>query len=116
MYKPWTFAFNGHWQAILFPLVENIFKLIRKINLQREEIILSDGGTILLEWGECDSKKQRLQTIDLQADGDTEQVRTNPLVIIVPGLTGDSSNLYMTSLIVEAHKHNYDTVIVNYRC
>jgi predicted alpha/beta-fold hydrolase len=79
----------------------------RKINLLREEITLSDGGKILLEWGECPNGK----TITKE----NEQERVNPLIIIVPGLTGGSATLYMTSLVLEAYKNNCDVVVVNYR-
>jgi predicted alpha/beta-fold hydrolase len=37
-------------------------------------------------------------------------------MIIVPGLTGNSSNLYITSVIVECEKEGYDAVVINYRC
>ena len=48
--------------------------------------------------------------------GASISVRKNPLVIIVPGLQGDSTSLYITSLVQEAHIYNFDAVIVNYRC
>lgn len=44
------------------------------------------------------------------------EIRKNALVVIVPGLTGNSSNLYMASVVRECQNQGYDAVIVNYRC
>jgi len=77
-------------------------------------LTLSDGGTILLDWFinpnvETDGKS----TSDVN---DIQFVRKNPLVVIIPGLTGSSANLYCISTVKEAQKNGYDAVIVNYRC
>ncbi len=65
---------------------------------------LHDGGTCLLDW-----------YFNKQVNGDKAS-RVNPLMVIVPGLTGNSTNLYITSVIVECEKQGYDAVVINYRC
>jgi predicted alpha/beta-fold hydrolase len=40
---------------------------------------------------------------------------SNPLVLIVPGLTGDSTKLYMISTIKAAMEQEYDAIVINYR-
>lgn len=35
--------------------------------------------------------------------------------MLVPGLTGNNSVAYITSLVTGAHKMNYDVVVVNHR-
>ena len=57
---------------------------------------LSDGGQILLEWITSP------QGADQVKDLDDIYARRNPLVIVVPGLTGEMSALYISSNAVEA--------------
>ena len=70
--------------------------------------MLSDDGQILIEWIVCNSTKENYELEEIYK-------RKNPLLVVVPGLTGDITALYMHSTIIEARKHNYDVVIVNYR-
>mmetsp|Transcript_6579 Transcript_6579/g.5873 ORF Transcript_6579/g.5873 Transcript_6579/m.5873 type:complete len:119 (+) Transcript_6579:237-593(+) len=107
-YKPWTFAINGHWQAILFPLIEIGCNLFRKIPYIREDLILSDGGTVILEWADNPSLPNKKLL-------NQDSPRDYPLAIVLPGLTGGSIALYVTSTATEAWKHNYDVVVINYR-
>jgi predicted alpha/beta-fold hydrolase len=37
-------------------------------------------------------------------------------MIIIPGLTGNGLNLYVTSTVEECSRHGYDAVVINYRC
>lgn len=55
--------------------------MIRSFKAQKEVFVLSDKGQILLEWIVCDTNKE---------DCDLEEIysRKNPLLIVVPGLTG----------------------------
>eukprot|EP00347_Sterkiella_histriomuscorum_P004112 403361706 len=171
-YRPWTFAFNAHWQAFLFPAVEMAHQYLNKQKLKNEVFTLSDGGCIMLDWylnpavptpdlsspsfkkthesqqprahttmgylaqrdswmtqstamtssnsgfKSQSSKNLSFQMYDQQDDQqiDEQYIRVNPLIIIVPGLTGDSKNLYSISTIKEAEKYGYDCVVVNYRC
>ena len=74
-------------------MIEIVYQKIRKIEYKSEIFNLHDGGTCLLDWY---SNKKIGSTVRHQ--------RENPLLIIVPGLTGNSSNLYITSVIVECER------------
>jgi predicted alpha/beta-fold hydrolase len=86
-------AFNGHWQAFLFPWVENVINLRRKMTYTEEIFTLSDKGTLLLQWSVCEDGKQSKRKINIQ-ESDELSKRKNPLMILVNGLSGGSSNLY----------------------
>lgn len=79
---------------------------------------LSDGGKILLDWYLNPKVSYESDDDSSNDDGEIEKQykRRNPLIIVVPGLTGDSRNLYVISTLKEAERHGYDAVIVNYRC
>jgi len=115
-YRPWTYAFNGHWQAFLFPAIEISHQWLTKLDFIGEVLTLSDGGTILLDWYVNPDVATPPHEGALSDAQEPQYVRTKPLVVIVPGLTGCSSNLYCTSSIKEAQRHGYDAVVVNYRC
>ena len=54
-------------------------------NFTREELILPDGGTIGIDW-----------------DGDIpdpNDKNPKPFIIIVPGMSGESNNLYSLALL-----------------
>jgi len=44
-----------------------------------------------------------------------KETSTNPLALVIPGVTGDATKLYMISTVREAFKNGYDVVVVNYR-
>lgn len=92
-------------------------KFLNKHDFISEILTLSDGGTILLDWYiNPNVKTDSDSAIGKDSNNDAQYCRKNPLAIIVPGLTGDSTNLYSISTIKEASKQGYDAVVVNYRC
>jgi len=44
-----------------------------------------------------------------------ESSKPKGVAIIIPGLSGGSSTLYVMSLITAAHKNNYDAVVINFK-
>jgi len=38
-----------------------------------------------------------------------------PLLVVVPGVTGDNTKLYMITMVKAAHKNGFDMVCANYR-
>ena len=59
---------------------------------------MADGGTILLEWLPCEN-------VDEDCELEKIYKRKNPLLVVLPGLTGGSRSLYMSSTFIEAHKN-----------
>ncbi len=49
-YTPHTLTPNGHMQAIMSVIVEIALKIYYPIKYHRELFVLSDGGTIALDW------------------------------------------------------------------
>lgn len=58
-----------------------------RLTYEREMFILSDGGTIALDWG---VKKP-----------DPDQKR--PIIVVMPGLTSTSKELYVENFLKLAH-------------
>ena len=58
----------------------------------------------MIEWAICDTNKKKIR-----------EESNRPLLVMVPGLMGDSSWLYVTSMTVMAHELGYDVVFINFR-
>ena len=59
--------------------------MLNKNEFEREELILPDGGTIGIDW---DGKRP-----------DPNVTPEKPVLVICPGLGGDSRNLYSLALV-----------------
>ena len=93
-------------QTLFFPFLETASKYYFRFTPEREVFDLSDGGQLGLDWFPCPN-----------ADGSKgdKETSTKPLLVIVPGFTGDSTVLYSVSIIRAAHTNGYDCVLINYR-
>jgi predicted alpha/beta-fold hydrolase len=67
------------------------------ISICREILKLSDGGEVALDWLE---------------DGCPASA---PIVVILPGLTGNSQSQYIRCLVLSANQVKLRTVVFNYR-
>ena len=79
-------------------IAETAHKLLYKNDFEREFLTLPDGGTIGIDWdgGIPDPKAQP----------------EKPILILCPGLNGDSRNLYSMGLVDAArHKFKIGTVL-----
>ena len=70
-------------------ITEFIIQHVFPVNYKRELLTLPDGGTIGLDWD--------------GAIPDPETIK-KPIVVLYPGLGGDSDNLYSTALVGELKK------------
>lgn len=91
-------------------MIEFITQLFNKNEFEREIFTLSDGGILALDWYFCESEKHNLKKKDL-----TRDVSNRPLLVVVPGVTGDNTKLYMITMVKAALNNGYDMVCVNYR-
>lgn len=65
----------------------------------------SDGGqTILAYLGDCFAQELS-----------PEEVKDRPIMLIVPGLTSTSYECYVQNLVREAHKRDFDIIVINHR-
>ena len=89
-YIPYTFALNGHLQALFFMLTEKICQNLRPMPFEREVLALSDGGTIALDW-----------FIDHEG-GFPLKSSARPVLCCISGLSGGNDNFYLYSMIKAA--------------
>jgi predicted alpha/beta-fold hydrolase len=102
-YKPWLFAANSHTHGFFCMFIELCWKIKGNIPKYRQEIFeCSDGGTILLEW------------LIHPKDKESQETSKRPILVLVPGIAGDSSLFYCQNLAYSCIKDEYDFVIVNY--
>lgn len=78
---------------------------------RRQLFCVSDGGTIALDW---------LLASDVAGgslDGDRiiSKDDSTPIVIVVPGLTSDSSSAYVKHITYKIAKHGWNVVVENHR-
>ena len=69
------------------------------ILLPRELLTASDGASLELDWGECDGP-------ELKPD--------SPVILLLSGVTGNSSSSYIMYLSVAFRKRGYRPVVMNY--
>jgi len=97
-YYPPLFFYSGHSQTIL----SAVFRPKSKVDYQRELFSLSDGGTVALDWAFPPS------------DG-AETTTDSPILVLLHGITGGSSESYITSLGSEALKLGWTVCAFNAR-
>ena len=94
-YKPSIWALHPFTQFFWFTVL-SIVEMIRKpIKYRRQIFELYDGGELAIDWLE------------------TNQDRN--LVICIPGLSGDSNEIYCTSIAKVCQQRNIDFCVINYR-
>jgi predicted alpha/beta-fold hydrolase len=91
---------------MFFPFLETATRYYFNFKPDREVFELSDGGAIALDFFYCQNSDGK------KSDKETSK---NPLLVIVPGLTGDCTVLYSVSTVKAALQNGYDAVLVNYR-
>ena len=70
-YEPPFYAVNGHVQTVL-----STFTTRPQVKFTRELVTISDGGTVGLDW----------------AGNDDDVPLTSPIILVIPGFTGDSKD------------------------
>lgn len=93
-YWPTLWCFESRLQTALASLLRSIYP---NVKYSREILELNDGGQVALDWLE---------------DGCPANA---PIVIILPGLTGDSQSQYVRCLSLSPNRVKLRTVVFNYR-
>ena len=86
----------------------NYFMKSRHPKVTREKFIYKDGGTIHLDWTWSKTCPEGLG-LDTPSNDDV------PILIIVPGFTNDSSDIYMQNMVIEATTSGWHTVCIGPR-
>ena len=76
----------------------------KKVKYTREIFSLSDGGELAVDWliNPADQSKNR-------------PAKKRDIVVCIPGLSGDSGELYCVALAEACLKMDLDFVVINYR-
>ncbi|KAI3807541.1 hypothetical protein L1987_23471 [Smallanthus sonchifolius] len=75
------------------------------VDYTRKLFHASDGGTFAMDW---------LKSCDVLGDSTYEDDKT-PIVIVIPGLTSDSSSAYLKHLAFSTAKRGWNAVVCNHR-
>ncbi|TYK15766.1 phospholipase ABHD3 [Cucumis melo var. makuwa] len=102
---PWLCS--PHLQTIFLSIVGRS----PSVSYKRQLFRVPDGGTIALDW---------LRSSDVECDGFGVNVTTpdyekTPTVILIPGLTSDSSAAYIKHLAFRIAKRGWNVVVSNHR-
>jgi len=98
-YWPTIWCFESRLQTVFASVLRTS---IPQLQYKREAISLSDGGEVSLDWMES--------TAPFEGE---EEFR--PTIILLPGLTGDSNSNYLRTLVQQARKTGYRSVVFNNR-
>ncbi|KAL5493886.1 hypothetical protein EMCRGX_G015121 [Ephydatia muelleri] len=93
-YWPTAWAPQAHMQTIVRAVVQRYHAL--KLYRRRENVIMSDGGHVSIDWYNERSPRQ-------------------PTVLILPGITGSSDEGYAQHWIGDLTHVGYRSVVLNYR-
>ncbi|EAT32449.1 AAEL010695-PA [Aedes aegypti] len=92
---PTFWCFESRAQTVFASIIRS--NMMPNIDYRREVLTLKDGGEVALDW--------------LETDCDSE----SPLIIILPGLTGESQAEYIKCLVMAANRTGIRTVVFNNR-
>lgn len=92
---PTFWCFESRAQTVFASIIRS--NMLPNIDYRREVLTLKDGGEVALDW--------------LETDCDSE----SPLIIILPGLTGESQAEYIKCLVTAANRTGIRTVVFNNR-
>ncbi|KAF4323480.1 hypothetical protein BBO99_00001336 [Phytophthora kernoviae] len=116
-YPPWR-LFNGHLQTIRFAYDESG----PLIDYKRQLLDLPDGGVVSLDWALLPGQKSALAAEDSVSTTNAISMSwiegvdpTRRTVILLPGLTGGSPEVYIRRTIARLHELGWQCVVLNAR-
>ena len=106
MYKPFWACYSVISHCLMYLVCEIYSQTFYKQEMEREIIMLEDGGTAGIDWL-CD--KGTKSGIPTEAD------KNKPILIMAPGLGGSVKNLYTTALGFAAQQAGYKVGTILFR-
>ncbi|XP_003385407.1 PREDICTED: phospholipase ABHD3-like [Amphimedon queenslandica] len=97
-YRPTIWAWHYHGTTI----IRALFQQCIPIEFDREIVTLPDGGELALDWSK-------------QKKDDSAMLQHKPVMLIVPGITGDSSLNYVSHFVHDGLYQGYHCVVFNHR-
>ncbi|CAL0300644.1 unnamed protein product [Lupinus luteus] len=106
-YSPTPWLSSPHIQTCFL----NFFGRPPAFNYKRQLFTTPDGGTLALDW---------LMASDVSGgafhtDSVFSEHESTPIVVVIPGLTSDSSSAYLKHLAYHTAKRGWDVVVSNHR-
>ena len=101
IYYPTFYLCTGILQTIAYGIWRAIRPGYKGIKFISQEVALSDGGEIVLDWPDISNSS------DLKDD--------SVIIAILPGLTGGTKDNYVRDIIFNSLKNNYRPVVLNHR-
>jgi abhydrolase domain-containing protein 1/3 len=101
---PWLSS--PHLQTVFL----NFFGNPPKFKYKRQLFNTPDGGTIALDWVTNTVVSENAVHVD-----DVNKDESTPIVVIIPGLTSDSSSPYLKHLAYHTAKRGWKVVVSNHR-
>jgi predicted alpha/beta-fold hydrolase len=80
----------------MYIILENLYKAVVDPKFDRDLFTLTDGGTVGIDWNLTPTGAGR------PVKGDTR-----PILLLYPGISGETNNLYTLNVAWEAEKHGY---------
>ncbi|KAI9085650.1 hypothetical protein K1719_032493 [Acacia pycnantha] len=106
-YLPTFWLSSPHVQTCFL----NFFGRPPSFKYRRQMYTTSDGGTIALDW----LRSSDVSHDALHGDDTVRKDDPTPLVVVIPGLTSDSSSAYLKHLAFCTAKRGWNVVISNHR-
>ncbi|WOG88288.1 hypothetical protein DCAR_0207523 [Daucus carota subsp. sativus] len=98
---PWLSS--PHFQTVFL----SFYGRAPSLRYKRELFITPDGGTIALDWA--------MNQDGMQVNGEIHTDDTEPVVVMVPGLTSDSDAAYVKHFAFKIVKRRWKVVVSNHR-
>jgi len=90
-FEPYTFGILPLTQTLIFIFYEIFNQVVFPAGYTRELLVISDGGTLALDWD--------------QGIPNPDEKPSKPILIMIPGVAGDSDNMYQISLARHVRTH-----------
>ena len=94
-FKPTPYVFNGHFHTLVCAIKNVIYTNTPNITYHREKFYISKKAYVALDFATSDNK--------------------NPLVLLLHGLSGDSSEYYIRSCVSQLLGKDFNVVVMNAR-
>jgi len=113
-YSPsWICAFDvcGCLQTGYMWWVRNLQRLLfSQVRYKRELLVLSDNGTIALDWAILEEEEEKEEEAEKESEAKTDEKKT--IIVVQHGMLGDSSSEYLLHLVEMLCRHRKDHVRV----
>ncbi len=104
MYTPTVYLMNGHLQTLYYNVLNPGTKVIDPYVYDRSLVQLPDGGQIAIDVVKNPESQSQMRFTP-----------STPIVVLLPGLTGDRYCGYAKALTKEINNRHYQCVVLNHR-